>query len=158
MKIPPQYKISSISYLDAEGNVQFYSPSEEPMPELLHPLVSAIDPGRFRNRCAIEQNIGGGADELGHAKENWTAIALSPAWLEVEPLSGRELWRAQGIFPDATHVIRGYWISTLASSMRIVFGSRILHLLEPPRNVGERGIYFESLAREQVSEKATELK
>ena len=119
------------------------------MPELLHPLVTAIDPGRFRNQCVIERNDGGGNDALGHLIEQWSAIANgSGVWLEVEPLSGRELWRAQGIFPDATHVIRGHYLAGVTSAMRVVFDSRFFNILEPPRNIGERRIYMEFLARE----------
>lgn len=119
------------------------------MAEMLNPLVSAIDPGRFRNYCTIEVNEGGTIDEHGQQSENWVPIQNGGAWLEIEPLNGRELWRAQAIFPDATHVVRGYYLGGVTTDMRVRFDTRLLQIMEPPRNVGERGIYMEFFARER---------
>lgn len=119
------------------------------MAEMLNPLVEAIDPGRFRNLCRIEVREGGAIDEHGHQADNWVMIQNGSVWLEIVPASGREQWRGQAVFPDATHTIRGHYLAGVTAEMRVLMGTRVFHILEPPRNIGERGIFMEFQAQER---------
>jgi SPP1 family predicted phage head-tail adaptor len=65
----------------------------------------------------------------------WTTVAQ--AFAEIIPLTGKELVDARQIHADITHRIRIPWRSGITAYHRILWGSRVFHLLGPPINVKE---------------------
>lgn len=81
------------------------------------------------------------------APSTWAEVAETYA--SILPLSGRDLWNAQQIQPDLTHQIECRYVPGVKSNMRIVIGSRIFHIAEPPENVEERNIVLRLLCIEK---------
>lgn len=66
-------------------------------------------------------------DSVGGQLETWTAIGQS--YGSVEPSAGRELFAAQQLFPDATHVVTMRYFAGLSVVHRIVLDGRNLDIL-----------------------------
>lgn len=81
-----------------------------------------------------------------------TAVAVAVAVRAmIRPLRGRELFAAQQVKADAEFMIMLRYDSRLAtwdSNYQVVWGSRTFEAIGPVRNVEERNIMLEMLAKE----------
>ena len=106
--------------------------------------------GKLRHRVIVEKDEGENQDAQGHVTHDWQEFTTR--WAAVEPIGGRELWNARQNQPDLTHRVRMRFdkkTNEITADMRINFGGRYLHLLEPPRKIQEeRNIELEFLCRE----------
>lgn len=103
--------------------------------------------GERRHRVALEEPTV--AIVSGESSTTWTN--RGDRWASVEPLAGRELWRARQVQADVTHRIRLPWESTLSltTQWRVRWGTRIFQLLAVLRPA-ERRVEWELLAKEAV--------
>jgi SPP1 family predicted phage head-tail adaptor len=62
---------------------------------------------------------------------NATAFNAATVWAEVNFLSGREYWDAQKANSEAQGRVKIRHRSDIVPTMRIVYGSKILHILAP---------------------------
>lgn len=104
--------------------------------------------GRIRKRVEIQRDEGITQNDYGETERSWKTIAS--VWAAIEPLRGRELSDARQLKADVTHkiLLRQPSAEALTSAGRIKLGTRIFHLIEPPRNVMERGEMIEVYATE----------
>lgn len=65
-------------------------------------------------------------DDYGGAEQTWTTIATRFA--KIEPLSGRELWRAQGVTPEATHRVVMRYMEAVTAKCRLVHRGRVFQI------------------------------
>jgi SPP1 family predicted phage head-tail adaptor len=72
--------------------------------------------GEMRQRLTHNRITGSTTDAMGQPVPTWQAIGTR--WAKVAALSGRELWNAQEIQPDATVEIRMRYDRSLAITER----------------------------------------
>ena len=65
-------------------------------------------------------------DDYGGAQQTWATIATRFA--KVEPLSGRELWRAQGVTPEATHRVVMRYMEAVTAKCRLVHKGKVFQI------------------------------
>lgn len=95
--------------------------------------------GQLRHRITIERRVQD-KDERGQLRESWTIRGR--AWARIEQVGGREQTSALAVHPEATWRIelrysRRHGIET---GDRINYNGRLLDVLAPPIDVGERRI------------------
>lgn len=85
----------------------------------------------------------------GESSTVWTMRATR--WARIEPLDGRELWRARQVQADVTHRITLPWETSLqpTTQWRVLFEGRVFQLLSVVRPA-ERRIEWVLLAKEAV--------
>jgi SPP1 family predicted phage head-tail adaptor len=107
--------------------------------------------GKLRHRVELQREVAGGPDSFGEpAGAGWETYA--ERWARVEPLSGRELWRAQQQQPDVTHRVTlraGGLVGELHTGHRVLHAGRNLHV-RAIRNLEERGEVLELDCCERV--------
>jgi SPP1 family predicted phage head-tail adaptor len=101
--------------------------------------------GQLRHRVTLQSPT---ESQTGYGEPTLTWSTVSDIFASVEPLSGRERWNAQQFQSEATHQVRMRYRSGVTSKMRIVWGSRTFHFMEPPRNTEERNVELIVLAKE----------
>lgn len=83
--------------------------------------------GTLRHRITLQQDAGT-ADSAGQVIENWsTWLANEPA--EVIETGGSESLRGQQIDATATHVVRIRYRTGVTERLRIVWGTRVLGIV-----------------------------
>lgn len=82
----------------------------------------------------------------GDVDETWAT--LTTAYAQIEPLRGRELWMAQQMMSDITHMVTIRYQSGIDAGMRIVYGSRTFHIDGPPKNLDEKNEWLVMQCRE----------
>lgn len=105
------------------------------------------------NRRVQIQSPSGTADAYGERTTTWTTVAT--VWAAIMPLGARELLAAGAIHGELTHRVQVRYTAALAaadSSWRILYGSRVLVLTGPPRNINEGNRIIEFLCAEGVVE------
>ena len=86
--------------------------------------------GNLRRRVAI-QSRASGQDALGQPSTAWGTVAT--VWGDVEPLSGRELIKAQANLSEVTHLVTIRYQPQFADPLamaknRILYGARIFNI------------------------------
>ncbi len=93
--------------------------------------------GKYRHLMTLEQPIAGDASEAsGEVLSTWTKLASM--WCSLVPLSGKELFAAQQVRAQTTHLVRTRHRNdlTITTAMRLTYRSRIF-AIESAVNVGE---------------------
>lgn len=88
-------------------------------------------------KSGLTQNASGHIDETNDS--NWTIAGTE--WVELVTRGSREFFRGQEIAADITHQITMRWskkAESYTTDMRIKYGTRTLHIAEPPKNVDEK--------------------
>jgi SPP1 family predicted phage head-tail adaptor len=83
--------------------------------------------GRLSERVIIQTSTEA-RDSLGQAIPTWTTFATR--WASIEPLRGDELFKAQTINAELTHQVRIRYIAGVTPKMRVLYGTRILRILQ----------------------------
>lgn len=91
--------------------------------------------GQYRHRVEFQAPTET-PDSYGQPVQEW--VTYAKRWASVEPMSGRELARAQQVFAEVTHLIECRHVQGLTAKHRVKWGSRIFEL-GPPLNPGEQG-------------------
>lgn len=108
--------------------------------------------GKLRQRVIL-QSPSGSRDAVGERTTTWTDVAT--VWASVNPLTARELIAAGQMQSELSHRVRIRHSSAVAAidaSWRVMFGSRILVVAAPPRNIEETDREIELLCSEGVRE------
>lgn len=111
-----------------------------------------IPAGKLNKRVTLQQP-GGSRDAVGERATTWSNIAT--VWASVDPLSTSQLAAAAQLQTNASIRVSVRWSSAIAgvaADWRIKFGSRILVIAAPPRNVGESNQIIELLCSEGLRE------
>lgn len=88
-----------------------------------------INSGMLRHRITL-QDYASSKDSMGAEVKSWNNYA--EVWASVEPLSGKELYKAQQIHAETTTRIIIRYLNGVNTKMRAVFKDReydILHIL-----------------------------
>ncbi len=102
--------------------------------------------GDLRHRITI-QKLSGAVDEMKQPiPDDWVDVATRSA--SVEPLTGREYWAAQQVQAETTVRIRMRYLRGIDPTMRVLFKGRVLEIIAPPVNVGEKNIELQLLCKE----------
>ena len=88
-------------------------------------------------------------DSYGAETVSWTTHAT--VWAAIEPLRGQEYLEARRMEAEVDVRIRIRYLSTVTSSMRVSWGSRIFQIVSPPIHVQERQRETQLMCREQVN-------
>lgn len=108
--------------------------------------------GTLKHRVVL-QSPGGSRDAVGERTTTWTDVAT--VWASINPLTARELIAAGQLHGELSHRVRirhAVAISAIDASWRVLFGSRILVVAAPPRNIEEGDREIELLCSEGVRE------
>lgn len=92
--------------------------------------------GKLDRRVLIERPVET-QNEFGEPVKTWVTVAT--VWAEVTPLSGRELFAAQQIVPEASLRIRIRYRSDIDETMRITHDGKVYgvqHIAEIGRRDG----------------------
>lgn len=103
--------------------------------------------GKLRKRIAIVSNKNNQETTYGQNKPD--PVTVATVWGSIEPLSGRELMRAQEIVASVTHRVRIRYRSGIEPSMHVVCHDRTLGI-EAVLNLEERNRELELLCVEGV--------
>ncbi|MFS1519684.1 phage head closure protein [Bacillus sp. SCS-151] len=104
-----------------------------------------MNPGKLNKRIDILQQPDG-QDSYGESDEIWNAIAH--VWADVNPLRGRELYRAKQIHPEATYMFIIRYRPGISHDMRVRYGERLFEIVAPPLNDKEVNRYLEITCKE----------
>ena len=105
--------------------------------------------GRYRDRVELQRLVETVPDEFGQrAPEVWETYATR--WAAVKTLQGRELWAAQQVKPDVTHLVslRSDELS-VAPKDRLLWEGRVLNVEAAP-SPGSKGREIQLTCREAV--------
>ena len=106
-----------------------------------------IDAGKLDKRIVIQENtVTIGAD--GSRSDAWTDDAT--VWCQFMKATSREFLAAQQVNSDVTHLIKIRKRSGITASHRLKFGTRIMNIVGPPIDTGERGEEMMLTAIEEV--------
>lgn len=86
-------------------------------------------------------------DGYGEPTESWTT--LKTVWASIEPASGKQLFVAQQVAAEVSHVVTIRHYDGLSPLNRAKFGARIF-AVNFVRNVDERSVYQELYCKEAV--------
>lgn len=103
--------------------------------------------GLLRHRVRIERATQG-RDAHGGITQTWSLLAHR--WADVRPITARERVNAGEVLQDLTHTIEMRHFDGLTAKDRIVYGTRVFAIEQPPMNVRERNITTTLMAREVV--------
>ena len=81
--------------------------------------------GRMRYRIDIEDYISS-TDLDGFVTEDWNNFAT--VWADIIPVSGKEYFSSAQILEEVTNKIYIRYISSIKTTMRIIFGDRIFNI------------------------------
>ena len=104
--------------------------------------------GRLRHRIEIQKNSPT-RDSYGEKSDNWQTESGGTRWAAVEPLSGRELERAQQLNAEATVQVSMRYYDGLTTEHRILHKTRTLEILSIV-NRDDRNIELLLLCKEAV--------
>ncbi len=93
--------------------------------------------GKYRHLMTLEQPVAGTASTAsGEVLSTWTKLAS--VWCSLMPLTGKELFAAQQVRAETTHIVKTWHRTdiTITSAMRLTLGSRTF-AIESVLNVGE---------------------
>ncbi len=92
--------------------------------------------GTLRHSMTLKKPVEGTPSDTGEVPITWEKVATM--WCSLEPLQGRELWAAQQVQAETTHIIRTRYRTdiSITSAMRLIYGNRTFHI-ESAVNVDE---------------------
>ena len=93
-----------------------------------------METGRLRHQISIQQNTAT-VDAAGQPGVDWQTIRQP--WAEVKPVVGGENFNGSQILAGVTHLVTIRYQSGISPTMRVLYGSRILHI-ESVLNIDER--------------------
>lgn len=99
--------------------------------------------GKLRHRVTIQERV---ANET-NGDDNPYYRNIQSVWASVEPLSGRELFNAQQVQSQTTHLVRVRASGEVQPERRFLFGDRKLNI-ESVANNDERGVYMDCMCSE----------
>ena len=102
--------------------------------------------GRLRHRITLQSSTAM-QDAYGQPVKTWTDTAT--VYAGVEPIGGREQYRAQAERAELTHLVVMRWLPNVEPINRVVFGTRIFDV-ENVINNHERDRELHLLCRENV--------
>ncbi len=108
-----------------------------------------MEPGKLFHPVQIEQKTET-TDSMGGVTSAWAKASGGNVWARIEPLSGREFQEAQRVGSETTHKITLRPFSGLTANDRIKYGTKVYHLIEPPRDVELRGAKILCMVKEVV--------
>lgn len=101
--------------------------------------------GQLRHRVTIQERV---ANETDGA-DNPYYRSIQSVWASVEPLSGRELFNAQQVQAQVSHLVRVRANSEVQPNRRFLFNDRKLNI-DRVLNNDERGVYMDCYCSEWV--------
>ncbi len=107
---------------------------------------AVVNIGSLNNRIAI-QSASRTPDGAGGATEVWATITNGTVWARIEPASAFEAFAAAQLQHRVTHKITMRYLGTVASGMRVLFGSRRFNI-RGIKNIGERNAVMELTCEE----------
>lgn len=108
--------------------------------------------GKLTERITIRRSTEVKGADFADVQRTWATLATR--WAEVAPLSGRETFRNREQGSQASVLVRCRWDSTLAgvtAKDQVVHGSRVLEIVEPPRDVSSARVVIEFLCAEYTN-------
>lgn len=96
--------------------------------------------GELRHKVIV-QAPSPSRDSYGGELISW--VDQFTAWAKIEPMSTSEKWGGQMVASEATHRVTMDWRDGVMPNMRIKYGSRLLYIEGPPRNLAERNVLME---------------
>lgn len=107
-----------------------------------------MDIGKLRHKIEIQSRTEPETlDKYGESSGEWTT--LISVWAAIEPASGKQLYVAEQIQAEISHVVTIRYYSGVTARQRIKFGGRIFDI-NFVRNVDERSVYQELYCKEAV--------
>jgi SPP1 family predicted phage head-tail adaptor len=104
--------------------------------------------GKLRHRIELQtKSEPEGLDGYGEPTESWTT--LKTVWASIEPASGKQLFVAQQVQAEVSHVVTIRYYDGFGPTNRVKFGTRIFSV-NFVRNVDERNVYQELYCKEAV--------
>jgi SPP1 family predicted phage head-tail adaptor len=82
--------------------------------------------GTFNRRVEIQSPVEATQDTFGEYPPTWTAIATR--WASLKALSSRELFIAQQVVAQASHLCKIRWYRNISPKYRLVFGTRVFNI------------------------------
>ena len=104
----------------------------------------SINPRQYRHKVTIQQinpNATGDANDVVDENDDDNWIRFIDRWASVFNKGGREVFRAQQVQANATHVVRmpfDSMIETTTTRMRIKHGGKKLNIVSVSDVLGER--------------------
>jgi SPP1 family predicted phage head-tail adaptor len=94
--------------------------------------------GELNNRVILQQRATT-QDSFGAQINTWSDVTT--LWVSIEPLTGRELFAAQAVNTEITHVVKTRYQALFAdpkavAAMRLNYGGRLFNI-HAPMNIGE---------------------
>jgi len=112
--------------------------------------INEIDPGRMNKKGMFQRRVET-RDDFGQKSFGWVDIFPKKVWVELIPISGRELLSAQQVRGEVTHRIRCRYRQGLDAAMRFVYRSRVYDL-QAVINPREVGVMLEIMSKEGLSD------
>jgi SPP1 family predicted phage head-tail adaptor len=103
--------------------------------------------GTLKNLVSIQQPFAT-LDDYGQVITTWAEIFT--AWVSIVPVTAREFVNDRGLAQEVTHKITLHWKDGINSGCRIVWGSRVFNISQPPINTNEANRECQILAKEIV--------
>lgn len=100
----------------------------------------------LNRRVTIQRLVEVGKTELEEPITDWQDVCT--VWAKVEPLQGREYWAARRVNGEVSTRVTIRYRPGLDNSMRLKHGDRVLELVSPPINIGERDVELQLLCKE----------
>ena len=82
--------------------------------------------GSFNRRVEIQSPIEPTQDSFGEWPATWTTIATR--WASLKALSSRELFIAQQVVAQASHLCKMRWFRNISPKFRLVFAGRVFNV------------------------------
>jgi len=104
----------------------------------------SISPRQYRHKIIVEQvnpNASGDANGVVDRTDDDNWIRFAQRWATVFNRGGREVYRAQQVQTNASHVVRTPFDSlaeTITTEMRIAYGGQKLNVISVSDVTGER--------------------
>lgn len=110
--------------------------------------------GQLKHRVTIKGVIETKTAQFGFTKADLIVAKRTPSF--VEPLSGRELERAQQIEPRSTHRVTMRYRTGVKAGQTLIYhdgraGDRPFEIVAPPLDIEMNHVELQILCREQVA-------
>lgn len=84
-----------------------------------------MESGKLKHRITI-QAATETRNDTGDVLKSWATFA--DRWASIEPLTGRELMKAQQVSSEVTHKVTIRYLAGVTPQHRILFGSRVFNI------------------------------
>ena len=103
--------------------------------------MKPLNAGELRDYIRLQKPTYTTDDAGAVMPTTWTTQAS--VWAKVEPLSDSMSAQAAQAFGSISHRVTIRYYSGITSGWRMLYGSRVLDVVGPPRDVEERHVYME---------------